>query len=95
MKEGDAKLIVLGDVTADAFVGDMTDKLVMIHGDVRTTVSIVWKEFCPDLITGTPHGRTLAPTYLNLSTAPFGGLTDPTPDTPLARRRGELDRSAS
>ncbi|MEU9885116.1 hypothetical protein [Sphaerisporangium sp. NPDC051011] len=31
----------------------MTDKLVMIHGDLRTTVSIFWREFRPDLVTGT------------------------------------------
>ncbi|GII90562.1 hypothetical protein [Sinosporangium siamense] len=81
--EGDTKLIVLGHVTAEAFVGDMTGKLVMIHGDLRTAVTIFWNEFCPDLIAGTLHGRTLAPAYLDLSTAPIGGLADPAPDAPL------------
>ncbi|MDI2126560.1 hypothetical protein [Yinghuangia seranimata] len=82
--EGDAKLIVLGDVAVDAFVGDMTDKLVMLHGDVRATVSIFWNEFCPDLITGTLHGRTLAPAYLELATVDtIGGLADATPEAPL------------
>ncbi|WP_214110660.1 polymer-forming cytoskeletal protein [Acrocarpospora catenulata] len=80
---GDTKLIVLGHVTAETFVGDMTDKLVMIHGDVRTTVTIFWNEFCPDLVAGTLHGRTLAPAYLDLPTAPIGGLVDPTPEAPL------------
>ncbi|MFI6515680.1 hypothetical protein ACIBF1_08995 [Spirillospora sp. NPDC050679] len=81
--EGDAKLIVLGDVTVDTFVGDMTDKLVMVHGDLRATVTVFWNEFCPDLVTGVLHGRTLAPAYLDLSAAPIGGLHDPAPDAPL------------
>ncbi|MFI1582905.1 hypothetical protein [Embleya sp. NPDC020630] len=81
---GDTKLIVLGDVTADSVTGDMTDKLVMIHGDVRATVSIFRNEFCPDLIGGTLYGRTLAPAYLDLAAEDIGGLVDPTPDAPLA-----------
>ncbi|GII67382.1 hypothetical protein Skr01_74670 [Sphaerisporangium krabiense] len=81
---GDAKLIVRGHVTAETFVGDMTDKLVMIHGDLRVTVSIFWNEFCPDLVAGTLHGRTLAPAYLDLSTASIGGLDDPAPEAPLS-----------
>ncbi|MEV7012156.1 hypothetical protein [Streptosporangium sp. NPDC051022] len=81
---GDAKLIVLGHVTVETFVGDMTEKLVMIHGDLRTTVSIFWNEFCPDLVAGTLHGRVLAPAYLDLPTAPIGGLADPAPDAPLS-----------
>ncbi|MFG2006905.1 hypothetical protein ACGFNU_47945 [Spirillospora sp. NPDC048911] len=81
--EGDAKLIVMGDVTVDGFVGDMTDKLVMIHGDLRATVAIFWREFRPDLVTGVLHGRTLAPAYLDLSTVAMGGLHDPAPDAPL------------
>ncbi|MQY06649.1 bactofilin family protein [Actinomadura macrotermitis] len=81
--EGDAKLIVRGDVTARTFVGDMTDKLVMVHGDLRATVAIFWNGFCPDLVTGVLHGRTLAPSYLDLSTAPIGGLLDPAPGAPL------------
>ncbi|MEU8196192.1 polymer-forming cytoskeletal protein [Microbispora amethystogenes] len=80
---GDAKLVVHGHVTAETFVGDMTEKLVMIHGDLRATVSIFWNEFCPDLVAGTLHGRTLAPAYLDLSTAPIGGLADPAPEAPL------------
>ncbi|MEV6985478.1 hypothetical protein AB0M95_30040 [Sphaerisporangium sp. NPDC051017] len=81
---GDTKLIVLGHVTAETFVGDMTEKLVMLHGDLRTTVTIFWNEFCPDLVAGTLHGRTLAPAYLDLPTAPIGGLVDPAPDAPLS-----------
>lgn len=73
-----------GHVTAETFVGDMTDKLVMIHGDLRVTVSIFWNEFCPDLVAGTLHGRTLAPAYLDLSTASIGGLDDPAPEAPLS-----------
>ncbi|MEV8638727.1 hypothetical protein AB0395_44425 [Streptosporangium sp. NPDC051023] len=80
---GDAKLVVLGHVTVETFVGDMTDKLVMIHGDLRTTAAIFWNEFCPDLVAGTLHGRILAPAYLDLPTAPIGGLVDPAPDAPL------------
>lgn len=80
--EGDAKLIVMGDVTSHAFVGDMTDKLVMIHGDLRARVALFWDEFCPDLVTGTIHGRVLAPEYLDLETD-IGGLVDPTPEIPL------------
>jgi hypothetical protein len=75
----------LWDVAAETFVGDMTDKLVMIHGDLRATVSIFWNEFCPDLVAGTLHGRTLAPSYLDLSTASIGGLADPAPEAPLSR----------
>ncbi|GAA3210962.1 polymer-forming cytoskeletal protein [Actinocorallia longicatena] len=82
--EGDIKLIVMGDVTADAFVGDMTDKLVMIHGDLRATVAIFWNEFCPDLIGGTLQGRALTPGYLDLSDAPIGRVVDPAPAAPLA-----------
>ncbi|MEU8205662.1 polymer-forming cytoskeletal protein [Streptosporangium sp. NPDC049046] len=82
---GDAKLVVRGHVTAETFVGDMTDKLVMIHGDLRTTVSLFWNEFCPDLVAGTLHGRTLAPAYLDLSTASIGALVDPAPEVPLSR----------
>lgn len=83
---GDAKLIVQGHVTSETFVGDWTDKLVMIHGDLRTTVSIFWNEFCPDLVAGTLHGRILAPAYLDLSDVPVGALADPSPPAPL----GEL-----
>ncbi|MEV3982045.1 polymer-forming cytoskeletal protein [Nonomuraea sp. NPDC049758] len=82
---GDAKLVVRGHVTAETFVGDMTDKLVMIHGDLRTTVSIFWNEFCPDLVAGTLHGRTLTPAYLDLSDADVGALADPSPEVPLSR----------
>ncbi|MGW4403632.1 polymer-forming cytoskeletal protein [Nonomuraea sp. NPDC004702] len=82
---GDAKLVVRGHVTAETFVGDMTDKLVMIHGDLRTTVSIFWNEFCPDLVAGTLRGRTLTPAYLDLSDADVGALADPSPEVPLSR----------
>ncbi|MFI6908738.1 hypothetical protein ACIBKY_46270 [Nonomuraea sp. NPDC050394] len=80
---GDTKLIVSGDVIAETFVGDMTGNLVMIHGDLRATVSIFWNEFCPDLIAGTLHGRTVVPSYLDLSTADIGALADPAPGRPL------------
>ncbi len=62
--EGDAKLIVRGDVRVDAFVGTMTDKLVMIHGDLRAHVTVLSAEFAPDLVGGTLHGPVLAPPYL-------------------------------
>ncbi|MFJ9634266.1 hypothetical protein ACIRU8_41915 [Streptomyces sp. NPDC101175] len=65
--EGDAKLLVLGSVTVDAFIGSMTDKLVMIHGDLRTTVTVLSGEFSPDLVGGTLHGAVVAPAYLDLA----------------------------
>ncbi|WP_131735501.1 hypothetical protein [Actinomadura roseirufa] len=82
--EGDAKLVTLGDVTARAFVGFMTEKLVMIHGDLRTSVAAFLDEFAPDLVTGTLSGRLLTPGYLDLSAhEAIGGLADPSPGTPL------------
>ncbi|MER7702623.1 hypothetical protein ABTX81_06980 [Kitasatospora sp. NPDC097605] len=62
--EGDAKLLVRGDVRVGAFVGNMTEKLVMINGDLRAQVTILSSEFGPDLIGGTLHGPVLAPPYL-------------------------------
>ncbi|MFF2659998.1 hypothetical protein ACFVUH_21865 [Kitasatospora sp. NPDC058032] len=62
--EGDAKLLVRGDVRVGAFVGHMTDKLVMINGDLRAQVTVLSSEFSPDLIGGTLHGPVLAPPYL-------------------------------
>ncbi|WP_370019950.1 hypothetical protein [Planotetraspora sp. GP83] len=82
--EGDAKLLVRGDVEVETFVGNWTDKLVMIHGDLRAAVTIFWNEFYPDLITGTLRGRALAPRYLDFSGLDIGRLEDPAPSTPLA-----------
>ncbi|WP_046728009.1 hypothetical protein [Streptomyces humi] len=65
--EGDAKLLVLGSVTVDAFIGSMTDKLVMIHGDLRAKVTVLSGEFSPDLVGGTLHGAVVAPAYLDLA----------------------------
>lgn len=65
--EGDVKLIVAGNVTVDAFVGNMTDKLVMIHGDLKAAVTVLSAEFSPDLIGGTLHGVVIAPGYLDLA----------------------------
>ncbi|GAA1387040.1 hypothetical protein GCM10009639_11580 [Kitasatospora putterlickiae] len=62
--EGDAKLLVRGDVRVGAFVGHMTDKLVMISGDLRAQVTILSSEFEPDLVGGTLYGPVLAPPYL-------------------------------
>ncbi|MFC9331971.1 hypothetical protein [Kitasatospora sp. NPDC057015] len=70
--EGDAKLIVRGDVHVEGFIGNMTDKLVMIHGDLHAHVTVLSSEFAPDLIGGALHGPVLAPSYLL-----------PTPDEPL------------
>ncbi|MFF3504358.1 hypothetical protein [Streptomyces sp. NPDC003247] len=65
--EGDVKLLVLGSVTVDgAFIGNMTDKLVMVHGDLKAAVTLLSSEFAPDLIGGTLHGPVLAPRYLGL-----------------------------
>ena len=65
--EGDVKLIVAGSVTVDAFIGNMTDKLVMIHGDLKAAVTVLSSEFAPDLIGGTLHGAVIAPDYLDLA----------------------------
>ncbi|MGW1990970.1 hypothetical protein [Embleya sp. NPDC001921] len=65
--EGDAKLLVQGTVHVDAFVGNMTDKLVMIHGDLRATVTVLSAEFSPDLVGGELHGGVIAPSYLELA----------------------------
>ncbi|MEU9340867.1 hypothetical protein AB0D74_06595 [Streptomyces sp. NPDC048278] len=65
--EGDVKLLVLGSVTVDAFIGSMTDKLVMIHGDLRAGVTVLSGEFSPDLVGGTLHGAVVAPAYLDLA----------------------------
>lgn len=66
--EGDVKLLVLGSVTVEgAFIGNMTDKLVMIEGDLKAAVTVLSSEFAPDLIGGTLHGPVLAPAYLDLA----------------------------
>ncbi|MFD8787672.1 hypothetical protein [Kitasatospora sp. NPDC059599] len=62
--EGDAKLLVRGSVHVEAFVGNMTDKLVMLHGDLRAGVTVLSAEFAPDLVEGTLDGPVLAPAYL-------------------------------
>ncbi|MFG2041399.1 hypothetical protein [Dactylosporangium sp. NPDC048998] len=80
----DAKLLVQGNVEVDTFVGDMTDKLVMIHGDLRTGVTIMWDGFCPDLVGGCLYGRTLAPGYIDLPGEAIGRVEDPTLDVPVA-----------
>lgn len=82
--EGDAKLLVQGDVEVEAFMGNWTDKLVMIHGDLRAAVTICWNGFCPDLIAGALRGRALAPRYLDFADLDIGRLEDPAADTPLA-----------
>ncbi|MEV6924113.1 hypothetical protein AB0M46_06310 [Dactylosporangium sp. NPDC051485] len=62
----DTKLIVLGDVEVGLFAGEMTDKLVMLHGDLRTVVTALDAEFEPDLVAGTHSGRLVAPAYVDL-----------------------------
>ncbi|MFG2909729.1 hypothetical protein ACGF13_32305 [Kitasatospora sp. NPDC048286] len=62
--EGDAKLLVRGSVHVEAFVGNMTDKLVMLHGDLHARVTVLSAGFEPDLVEGTLHGPVLAPAYL-------------------------------
>ncbi|MEU1507859.1 hypothetical protein [Kitasatospora sp. NPDC005748] len=63
--EGDARLLVRGSVRVGAFVGNMTDKLVMIHGDLRADVTVLSAEFAPDLVGGALHGPVIAPLYLD------------------------------
>ncbi|MEU1879952.1 hypothetical protein ABZ470_21790 [Streptosporangium sp. NPDC020072] len=82
--EGDVKLVVLGDVEVETFVGNWTDKLVKVHGDLRTAVTILWNEFRPDLVAGTLRGRVLAPRYMDLTDLGAGGLEDPGPEVPLS-----------
>ncbi|MER7130079.1 hypothetical protein [Streptosporangium saharense] len=82
--EGDVKLVVLGDVEVETLVGNWTDKLVTIHGDLRTTVTILWNGFHPDRVGGTLRGRTLAPGYLDLTDLELGGVEDPGPGAPLS-----------
>ncbi|QKG23268.1 hypothetical protein [Actinomadura verrucosospora] len=83
--EGDVKPITLGDVAVRAFVGFMTEKLVMIHGDLRTSVAAFIDEFAPDLVTGILVGRLLAPGHLDLAgDGTVGGLSDPSAGTPLS-----------
>ncbi len=79
----DPKLLVQGDVEVETFAGDMTDKLVMIHGDLRATVTMMWNEFCPDLVGGCLYGRTLAPAYMDLPNDGIPLVEDPAPDLPL------------
>lgn len=45
----------------------MTDKLVMIHGDLRADATVLSAGFEPDLIGGTLHGPVVAPAYLDLA----------------------------
>ncbi|OKJ16101.1 hypothetical protein [Kitasatospora sp. CB01950] len=60
---GDAKLLVRGTVRVGAFVGHMTDKLVMIGGDLHAGVTVLSAGFFPDEITGALTGPVLAPPY--------------------------------
>ncbi|WP_433051656.1 hypothetical protein [Dactylosporangium sp. CS-033363] len=48
----DPKLIVQGNVEVGLFAGEMTDKLVMIHGDLRAGAIAYDAEFEPDLVEG-------------------------------------------
>ncbi|MFF0387826.1 hypothetical protein ACFYS8_03930 [Kitasatospora sp. NPDC004615] len=61
--EGDAKLLVRGSVRVGAFVGHMTDKLVMIGGDLHAGVTILSAGFFPDEIGGALTGPVLAAPY--------------------------------
>ncbi|MEU3496494.1 hypothetical protein ABZ747_23770 [Kitasatospora cineracea] len=61
--EGDAKLLVRGSVRVGAFVGHMTDKLVMIGGDLAAGVTVLSAGFYPDLVGGALTGPVLAAPY--------------------------------
>ncbi|MFD8597047.1 hypothetical protein ACFV1L_18805 [Kitasatospora sp. NPDC059646] len=61
--EGDAKLLVRGTVRTGAFVGHMTDKLVMIGGDLHAGVTVLSAGFFPDEISGALTGPVLAAPY--------------------------------
>ncbi|WP_432979460.1 hypothetical protein [Dactylosporangium sp. CA-233914] len=73
----DPKLLVLGDTEVGVFAGEMTDKLVMLGGDLRTRAVLLDAEFEPDLVEGTISGRLVAPSYCELETE------DPNPSLPL------------
>ncbi|MFE2110836.1 hypothetical protein ACFXAF_33910 [Kitasatospora sp. NPDC059463] len=92
--EGDAKLLVRGDVLVGAFVGNMTEKLVMINGDLRAQVTVLSSEFGPDLIGGTLHGPVLAPAYLaaDLAAPPAAAASVLVPE--VLRVEGEDDGDA-
>ncbi|KDN82058.1 hypothetical protein [Kitasatospora cheerisanensis] len=62
--EGDAKLLVRGTVRVGAFVGHMTDKLVMIGGDLHAGVTVLSAGFFPDEIAGALTGPVLAAPYV-------------------------------
>ncbi|MET7401423.1 hypothetical protein ABZS66_48875 [Dactylosporangium sp. NPDC005572] len=76
----DPKLLVLGDLDARTFGGTMTEKLVMVHGDLRATVMVLDDEFAPDLVAGTTRTRLVAPAYIGLD----GDVEDPDPERPLS-----------
>ncbi|MFJ5921439.1 hypothetical protein ACIQF6_02405 [Kitasatospora sp. NPDC092948] len=61
--EGDAKLLVRGTVRVGAFVGHMTDKLVMIGGDLHAGVTVLSDGFFPDLVAGAMTGPVIAEPY--------------------------------
>lgn len=60
---GDAKLLVRGSVRVGAFVGHLTDKLVMIEGDLAAGVTVLSNGLFPDLVGGALTGPVLAPAY--------------------------------
>lgn len=69
----------------------MTEKMVMINGDLHAQVTILSSEFGPDLIGGTLHGPVLAPPYLapDLHAAPVAPESVLVPE--VLRTEGEDD----
>ncbi|MEW1779364.1 hypothetical protein [Streptomyces sp. NPDC086777] len=45
----------------------MTDKLVLIHGDLRARATVLSGEFGPDLVGATLHGAVVAPACPDLA----------------------------
>ncbi len=79
---GSSYLLVQGDIQVETFVGNSTDQLVDVQGDLRAALAILWDEFVPE-IGGRLRGRALVPDYLDLDDH---GVTveDPAPHAALS-----------
>ena len=59
----DSKIVVTGNTTADVMFGEYTDKYLVFHGDLRTTMLALDNECAPDLVGGTLAGTMILPSY--------------------------------
>lgn len=92
----DPKIIVTGNTTADVMFSQFSDKYLVFHGDLRTTVLTVDSESGPDLV-----GGTLAGTLLVRDPTQFGAAHVENAAVPVAELlvpevlyNGKLDRDA-